>query len=314
MMMATEYYVFTGRERIPRHVTHVLIDKALKFAPARAFYEHPNIQEVICHDGVLKIEQYAFYECPNLQEVICHDSVVKIEQSAFCFCPNLRRVIMPGAKVVERWAFSCCKALTFIECGKLVRIGEHAFRECTSLSSIDLPSIKIVEFKAFDECTSLTNVKFGKDLESIGEMAFHKCTSMKRITLPLKNGMIIHDSTFSECKMECVDLVEGAILDDTIDALLIEEWKNDMNEEIDAINRIVASAPAGNIVYDGGKAREIRTWIRSVLRKVIYHKAEHRRYLNVAAATLQTALPNEIVLNNVLTFLELPPYKFQGEI
>ena len=48
---------------IPRHVTHVLlIAKALKFVRGQAFQRHPNIQEVICHDGVEKIEEYAFDE------------------------------------------------------------------------------------------------------------------------------------------------------------------------------------------------------------------------------------------------------------
>ena len=40
--------------------------------------------------------------------------------------------------------------------------------------------------------------------------------------------------------------------------------------------------------------------MRSVLHKYIYYKSEHRRYANEAAATLQRALPNEIVLKNVL--------------
>ena len=101
--MAPEYYVFTGREGIPRHVTHVLIDKSLKFVRGRAFYEHPNIQEVICHDGV-----------------------EKIGREAFCFCPSLRRVIMPGVKEVQKWAFNNCEALTYIECGKLEIIGYEA--------------------------------------------------------------------------------------------------------------------------------------------------------------------------------------------
>ena len=86
--MAPEYYIFTG-EVIPRHVTHVLIDKALKFVPARAFFKHQNIEEVICHDGVKNIEQDAFYQC------LC-----------------LRRVIMPGVKEVEPHAFANCISLS----------------------------------------------------------------------------------------------------------------------------------------------------------------------------------------------------------
>ena len=62
----------------------------------------------------------------------------------------------------------------------------------------------------------------------------------------------------------------------------------------------------------GGKAEAIRTWIRSVLRKVIHYKAEHQRLLDEEVAnTLQLALPQDIVMNNVLPFLELPSYTFE---
>ena len=286
--MAPECYVFTGRagERLHRHVTHVLIAKALKFVPARAFDEHPNIEEVICHDGVLKIEREAFWKCPSL-----------------------RRVIMPGVKEVEGYAFYGCKALTYIECGKLERIGMRAFDSCTSLSSVDLPSIRIVGGGAFGYCTNLENINFGKDLESIGEKAFYKCTSLERIALPLKDGMITSDDIFQLCpKLNHVDLVGG--LNDTIATLLMEEWKSDMNEEIHSISQILPNTPAGvnnPFKYDsGGKARTIRTWTSSVLRKHTHYKSEHRRYLNEAAAALQPALPYDIVLKNVLAFLELP--------
>ena len=295
--MEPEYYVYTGRdgEVIPRHVTHVLIAKALKFVPRRAFKEHPNIEEVICHDGVEKIEEFAFYNCPSL-----------------------RRVIMPGVKVAEQWAFYLCRALTYIECGKLKIIGQSAFSGCESLSSIDLPVVKIVGSSAFCGCESLTNVKFGKELGSIGFGAFQSCDSLECITLPLKDGIIIctDDNTFKGCvNLNHVDLVEGAVLQETVAALLAEEWRNDMNEEINTINQILPSTPAGTDRYvdNGEKAQVILTWITSVLRKIIHYKAEHRHYLNEAAATLQSSLPTDIVLKSVLPFLELPSHTFDGE-
>jgi len=60
---------------------------------------------------------------------------------------------------------------------------------------------------------------------------------------------------------------------------------------------------------------EIRIWISSVLRKIIHYKAEHQSFLNEAASTLQSFLPNDIVLNNILPFAfrEMPSYTFQGE-
>jgi len=52
-------------------------------------------------------------------------------------------------------------------------------------------------------------------------------------------------------------------------------------------------------------------WIRSVLRKIIEYKGEHRCILNETATTLQLALPYDIVNNNVLPFLEVPSYTFE---
>ena len=55
----------------------------------------------------------------------------------------------------------------------------------------------------------------------------------------------------------------------------------------------------------------MREWIQSVLRKINHYKAEHRHVLDEAATALQHALPqDDIVTNNVLPFLELPPYIF----
>ena len=84
---------------------------------------------------------------------------------------------MPGVRVVEYGAFNVCRALTYVECGKLEIIEGAAFCACDSLSSIDLPSIRIVESNAFERCTSMKNAKFGKDLESIGEETFRGCPS-----------------------------------------------------------------------------------------------------------------------------------------
>ena len=295
MMAAPEYYIFTGSRdvgRVPLHVTHVRIAKALKFVPARAFWGHPNIEEVICHDGVERVNEFAFYNSPFL-----------------------RRVIMPGVKVLEQCAFNLCTSLTYIECGKLEVIGQSAFASCTSLdSSIDLPSIRIVQKSAFCDCKNLINAKFGKDLESIGDSVFYYCRSLERITLPLKDDVMTSDRIFQYCeRLNHVDLVEGGVLNETTAALQMEEWKNDMNGEIDAINQGLACAPTGNEVNDEGKARAIRAWITSLLRKIVHYKAEHRRYLNVASAALQPALPNDIVLKNIFPFIELPSFTFEGE-
>jgi len=296
MMAADEYCIYYGREGevIPPGVTRVRIDESISVIPAEAFCMNPSIEEVDFHIGVKTVGEFAFADCPSL-----------------------RIVIMRGVKVVEKYAFDDCKALTDVECGKLERIGVGAFDGCRSLTSINLPSAKIVEECAFAD-TALTNIKFGKELESIGGWAFFRCTSLERITVPLKDGIITENDIFEGCEnLKQVNLVEGEVLRDTIAALLLEEWNNDMNRDMSSIDQILSYTSAGgddddeNVDDVGGKALVIRMWISSVVGKIIHYKAQHRRLLNEAATTLQLALPQDIVINSVLPFLELPNMNMQ---
>jgi len=292
MMAADGWYIYYGRddEVVPPGVTRVRIDESLTIIPAWAFRGNIDIEEVECHDGIETVEEFAFYQCPSL-----------------------RRVRMPGVKVVEEHAFSDCEALRYVECDKLERIGLEAFFDCTSLRSVNMLSVKIVEPSAFANCEALTNVVFSDKLERLEQRAFKSC-SLERITIPLKDGIIAYDNIFRGCKkLKHVHLVEEAALHETIAALQLEEWKNDMKDEIIAINQRLPTARAGNWRDAGEKAQAVQLWISSVLGKIVQYKAEHRRYLNEAATTLQTYLPNDILLENVLPFVELPSYTFQGE-
>eukprot|EP00984_Skeletonema_dohrnii_P028416 scaffold18400_cov70-Skeletonema_dohrnii-CCMP3373.AAC.1 len=293
-MAANGYYIYNGREAVPRHVTRVRIHESLTVIPAHAFDGNRNIEELECHDRVKTVEERAFFRCRSL-----------------------RKVIMPGVKVVGWGAFAKCYVLTDVECDKLEIIGLEAFDFCKSLTSINLPSARVVENSAFVSCKALTNAEFGKELESIVRGAFSGCTSLERITIPLKDDMITHDNIFRGCeKLKHVDLVGGAVLSDTIAALLLEEWKIDINEEINSINHILPTTPAGNDFdgVDGGMAQAVRMWIRAVLHKIIHYKAEHHSILNEAASALQLALPQDIVIKNVLPFLELPNIAAQASI
>ena len=293
------WYTYRGEEGevIHREATHIIVGEDVTVILREAFKDHPNIVEVFCHEKVEKIKPFAFYGCPRL-----------------------RRVIMPGVKIVEDIAFYCCNALTDVECGNAEMIGQVAFFYCTSLKSINLPSVRIVGIEAFDDCPALTDVKFGNKLERFERGAFCNCTSLERITIPLRDGIITDVCIFQGCKnLKHVDLVEGEI-HEIIASLNLEDWRNDINREIKSINQILPNADAGYFEYRdeddydddvGDKAWEIRSWIRSVLRKIIHYQAEHQRVSNAAATTLQLALPQDIVLKNVLPFLDLPPHTFE---
>ena len=271
-------FIYTGAEGeiIPREATHITVAADCTFVRARAFMSHPNIVEVICHDRV-----------------------EKIERAAFCGCPSLRRVIMPGVKEVEMLAFFHCPILTDVECGKLEIIEDEAFGGCKSLENIGLLSVRIAQREAFWECKALMEVKFGNELERIEEGLCSGCTSLERITIPLKDGIITDDTVFEGCQnLRYVDLVGEAELYESIAALHLEEWRNDMNEEFHSINQILPDAVAGDDhgwdgqepFVPGEKAKVIRTWIRSVLGKIDHFKAEHQRILEEATTLLELAI------------------------
>ncbi len=257
---------------------------------------------------------------PNIVELICHRGVTRIKQVACASCPRLKRLVIPGVEVVESYAFNCCKAVTYVECDSLEVIEDWAFNSCESLGSIDLPSVKVIEKRAFNCCYNMKHAKFGTNLESIGQLAFRRCRSLERITFPLKNGFIIDDNLiFVGCEsLKQVDFVEDDVLRETAAALLMEDWRNDMNELIDSINKILPniSAPSdgSNSFADvGAKGRAIRQWISRVLLNICYYKARHSLVMDVVEDELLRALPGDIAKESVLPFLQVPTHTFQGE-
>ena len=74
-----------------------------------------------------------------------------------------------------------------------------------------------------------------------------------------------------------------ANLQDTIQALLCDKWRNDLQAEIDSIYQTLPNAYAvvhtyaGEDYDSGEKAQVVRNWIANVLRKVGHYKSQHRR-------------------------------------
>ena len=307
------WFTYTGAddEVIDEEATHITVGEGVTFVRGSAFegWEYDMVND----------EYRTRNTSLTIVEFICHDKVEKIESFAFNECHKLRRAIMPGVKIIEHGVFCRCTDLMDVECEKLEIIGQYAFENLRSLRSINLPSARIVRKGAFQGSDALKDVNFGSKLERIGERAFYGCFDLERITIPLKEGesLFTADNIFQACeKLERVTLVEEdeATLQRLVAALHLEQWRNDMNEEIDSVNQILPTARAGEFRGDydhGGKAEVIRRWIRSVLDKIAYYQVEHRCILEDVAATLQLALPRDIVVNNVLPFLKLPAHTFE---
>eukprot|EP00986_Skeletonema_menzelii_P015470 scaffold11853_cov163-Skeletonema_menzelii.AAC.5 len=258
-----------GDQQVPDWVTHAVIDPSVKIVPREAFYNRRQLVSVIFHDDV---------------EII--------EREAFCYCVSLRGIKLLGVKEIRLRAFDNCTALSDVEFGdELETVGVCAFRYCTSLRSIKMPSVRTVQGLAFGNCSQLNDVEFGIDLERIEVNAFHNCHRLQRIAIPLKDNLFPLDTheqrykQFDGCNnLTTVDLVGVEGMQNTISSLLLERWKDELNEEID---RIYQELPD---THNSEKANTVRRWIISVIDRMEHYKAEHNRLLKEHMTQLELAV------------------------
>ena len=197
-------------------------------------------------------------------------------------CYILRRINLSGVRIIGKWAFDNSTQLESVEFGnKLETIGESALAD-TSLRNIKLPKVRFIENRAFANCQQLTEVKLSRDLLTIGDWAFCECSSLRRIALPLKDNLL-GDHVFYECEdLSQVDIVGG--IHDTISSLLLDSWRNHMNDEIDRINRELPNTHHSN------KTAAIQRWMERVLERMEQFKREHYALLKEDMTLLELTL------------------------
>jgi hypothetical protein len=248
-----------GNQEVPEDVTHVRI-----------------------HKSVTIIARWAFSNCMHLVSIEIHDGVEIIGNGAFYWCSSLRGINLSSVRVIEDNAFCNCHALMDVEFGdKLESIGQYAFQCCTSLTKIKLPKVRVIGERAFSGCKQLTEVELSKDLETIGEGGFGNCLRLRRIAIPLKNNLLAIDA-FYNCDNLCqVDLVGG--IHKTISSLLLDSWRNNMNDEINQINQLLPNTPRR-------KTALIQQWMGRVLERMDHYKSEHYILLKNNMTQLELAL------------------------
>ena len=170
----------------------------------------------------------------------------------------------------------------------------------------------------------MLEANFSNKLEKIDRMAFIYCYSLGKITIPLRKGLISNDDTFQGCgNLKQVDVVGGAALREGTAALQFEVWRKDLTAELDSIKQDLPNASAGEMyihddddwfTYDqdeGEKAMVIHGWVARVADKITQYADNHCRILDKAAAVLELASANnnDVVVKNVLPFLQLPWWK-----
>ena len=194
-----------------------------------------------------------------------------------------------SVKIIDERAFDDCTNLLDVETHNgITKVKRLAFFNCNSLRGrIKLLGVREIEAAAFQHCLSLTDAEFGKDLETIGSWAFNKCRSLRRIAIPLNIDFPLDsDNDFTQfiyCdKLATVDLVGG--IHKTISSLHFESWRDEMNQEIGRINRVL---PNVNFL---GKATAIQQWIDRVIDRIAHFKTQHNALLKQATTLLELAL------------------------
>jgi hypothetical protein len=121
-------------------------------------------------------------------------------------------------------------------------------------------------------------------LERIEINPFLNCTALRRIVIPLKYGLIVGDESFCGCRnLSRVDILDGGI-HKTISSLLLEPWRNEMQEEINRINQTLPNTQSIE------KTGVIQRWITRVLSRMEHYKSEHQLLLKEAMTLLELAL------------------------
>ena len=65
----------------------------------------------------------------------------------------------------------------------------------------------------------------------------------------------------------------GGMHNKVVSSLLLESWKDEMNQEISRINEVLPNTPANE------KTNAIQGWIRSVIDRMEHYKVEHNTLL-----------------------------------
>eukprot|EP00986_Skeletonema_menzelii_P018683 scaffold26677_cov188-Skeletonema_menzelii.AAC.7 len=217
--------------------------------------------------------------------------------------------VIVQARVIRAIAFHRHPNIVEVICNDDVeKIEEYAFFKCPSLRRIIMRGVKVIEWSAFKWCTALHDVECGK-LEIIGQGAFWKCESLRSINLT--SARIVEVEAFREC-----GALEDVKFGGKLERIEMEAFRN-----CKSLERITIPLKDGLIndddVFMGCENLDQVDLVEGELHETIdaLHSEEWKNDMNEdIATTLEIAVSNnDIVLNNVLPFLELPSFTFELE-
>lgn len=157
---------------------------------------------------------------PAIKEVVVPDECEKINAYAFAYGKVEKVTGCKNLLVIDEYAFTGCKRLTYIELGNklttladdalsttaieyitlpesLTSMGNRAFENCGELKSIVIPD-KVPEIGnyCFFNCMSLESATWGKGVRSMGEYAFRNCPNLTSMICKPISPVRIYDETY----------------------------------------------------------------------------------------------------------------------
>ena len=110
-------YIYQGleHEKVPKDVTHVIVDSSVTVIKSHAFSWCRHLVSVIMGDNVKKIEDRAFWDCSALRFVRLSKTLEYIECRAFYECESLEALFLPSTvKSIKYQAFIFCPSLRIL--------------------------------------------------------------------------------------------------------------------------------------------------------------------------------------------------------
>ena len=102
-------------EKVPRDVTHVIVDDSVTIIKKDAFYWCKHLVSVIMGDNVKRIEDRAFYYCRALCFIRLSKTLEFIGERAFFRCQSLEALFLSLTVVsIKHQAFSGCRSLRLL--------------------------------------------------------------------------------------------------------------------------------------------------------------------------------------------------------
>lgn len=159
-------------------------------------------------------------------EITGTDLTMYIPDNAFKDCGNVADIIVDGGRSIGNYAFANCKNLKNVYIPKSIKnMGDKILQGCTRIETLVVPFIGINRQDANTE-TSVIGAFFGWDDQDIatGTRQYYdnnKSSHLYQIPPTLKNVSVLNQTNipagaFSECSLENVSIISGAVMNDYV--------------------------------------------------------------------------------------------------